>query len=168
MPTNDRIRKITILQLRSEIIQARIINEDTHRAKLPPRRWWANRKQQPQHPVERSGITTLGQCSNVASPTGGQPGGIWRFQKHPAPPGNCSNKPEPRQAFGSDFQGTRGQGEHHHKETIRPIQDVQYPLKQLALTFLKNKGKKKGRMIPGWRDKRDTNSSYRACTFNRS
>ena len=44
MPTNDRIRKITILQLPSERIQSRIINGYTHSAKLSPHRVRANCK----------------------------------------------------------------------------------------------------------------------------
>ena len=44
MPTNDRIRKITILQLPSEVIQARIVNGYTHSAKLSPNRLQANCK----------------------------------------------------------------------------------------------------------------------------
>lgn len=106
-PTNERIREITILQPPREMIQARIINGYAHGAKLSPPSLQVNHEEKTtpcggemRHHHLRPGFE-LSITHNRTTWWIGRP------RKHPAPPGNCFNELEPKQAFGFDFQGYR-------------------------------------------------------------
>lgn len=107
-----KLEKSPFCNLSSELIQARIIHGYAGSAKYLPIDDGLIAKGKTYQPLERS--ATLGQClKNWASL-------IWDnlgrsgFKKHPASPGNCLNKLESEQAFGSDFQGTQRRVEQHH------------------------------------------------------
>lgn len=122
--------------------------------------------------MERSGATTSGQCSNGASLTTslttGQPGGIWRFQKHPASPGNCLNKPEPKQAFGSHVQGYRAKLNNITRKYSAKFR-IEHPLKQQALNFSKKEGWDGGWQDPSRLQRLEREKSRgNACTFTRT